>query len=731
MNLHIPEEFDPTASSNGRSHARGLDRVDRAGPPGFQTASSLNLTFLRYRAAIRRHIWRIVIFVAVTTLFTGIILLRIPKEYEGTATVRVDPSVPVNVVGNQGGNSNEFNMGPQLATDIKEILSPAVVTPAVMRLGLWKSDGNDTSTNVPPAVVGRVMGGIKVSQVRGTYLLNVSYRCHSPSQAAAVANALAEQFIEHEYDTRNSALMSLSQYMRKQIKELGERMEQSQLALNAFERTNDIANPESTSSLLNQQLSTLEQELGQEKAKQRVLDANLALVKSGSVDALLVSDRGKVLTPLLQAQQQARLDFDSLASKYGPGNYLYQQEQRKLARIGKTVREEEQHIAAQIKAQAQAQSTEVALTTQQLAEVQAQIDQFNRKTVQYQILKHKADSNKVIYDDLLQRVDAADVSVGYHSTALRIVNPAQPNPTPVYPRVKLTLMMAVLLSGFLGVTGAVAASEMDRTVRDPGAVQDTLGIELLGFLPEVQDNAELKSLMAPADVQNGTSRTPFAESMLGIRSTLLLRNSEAPLRTFAVISCQPKEGKTTVAANLAASLAALGKRTVLVDGDLLQPRVHRIMDVSNRVGLSTVLEGQANVDEVLRPGPVDRLSVLPAGPPSAKARELIASRIDGVIEELKSQFDFIVLDTPPVLGFADTLNIAAAVDELLLVLRAGKTPREYVHVAAEQLRQVRAPLAGIVLNSVKSQSSPYYHWYSNDHYRQYSTVGGNHDSSDR
>ena len=137
------------------------------------------------------------------------------------------------------------------------------------------------------------------------------------------------------------------------------------------------------------------------------------------------------------------------------------------------------------------------------------------------------------------------------------------------------------------------------------------------------------------------------------------------------------------------------------------------------------------MDDVLRPGPIERLTILPAGPPSARARELIASRIDVLVEDLKCHFDIIVFDTPPLLGFADTLNIAAAVDELLLVVRAGKTPREYVQVAIEQLRNVRAPVAGIVLNSVKSQLSPYYHWYSDNHYRQYSTVSENHDSSNQ
>lgn len=730
MNFQVPDEFESKAASNGHSGAMGLYGTGRTRPSGFPSGPSVSLTLLRYWAAIRRHAWRIAIFVVATTLFTAFILLRIPKEYEGTATIRVDPSVPVNVVGNQYSKSNGLSMGPQLGTDLKEIVSPAVVTPAIVSLGLGKPSGDGPTTAVPSALVGKIMSGIKASQVRGTYLLNVSYRSTSPSRAAAVANALAEQFIRHEYQTRNAALLSLSGYIRKQIKELGERMEKSQLTLDAYERKNNIANPEDTSNLLTQQLSSLEQELGQEQAKQRSLEANLALVKEGSLDALLVSDRGNALAPLLQARQQAKLEFDALASKYGPGNYLYQQEQRNLARINQSLSKEERHVAAQIEAQAKAQATEVKLTAHKLADVQAQLNQFNSKTVQYQILKHKAASNKVIYDDLLQRVDAADVSAGYHSTALRIINPAQPNHVPVYPRVKLTLLFAVLLSAFLGVVGAVAVGEMDRTVRDPGTVRDTLGIELLGFLPEARDDRELRSLIASLDSHRGVSRTPFAESLLGIRSTLLHRGSETPLRTIAAISCQRMEGKTTIAINLAASFATLGKRTVLVDGDLLRPRVHRILDISNRLGLSSILQGQATLDEATRPGPTDRLSILPAGPPSVSARELLASRIDELVEELKSRFEIVVLDTPPVLGFADTLNMATAMDTVLLVVRAGQTPRDSVQVAIEQLRQIRAPLAGVVLNCVKPQSGPYYYWYNDKQNRQYSTVGESHDSSE-
>ncbi|HEX5412422.1 MAG TPA: polysaccharide biosynthesis tyrosine autokinase [Terriglobia bacterium] len=721
MNFNITQTSDAALRTVNHEAGTGLVPDNQKGPWGIPTEPAISLALSRYWGAVRRHALKIAIFVAATLLFTGAILLRLPKKYESTCVIRLDPSVPVNVVSNQpGGGMDTTDI--LFATATKEITTPAVVTPIVQKLGLWTPPADNSSTDVPPSLVARITGNIKTSQDPGTYLLNVSYRSASPDQAAAVANALAEQFIEHEYETRNSALVSLTQYMREQIKELAQRMRESQVALDGFERENNIINPENTSSLLTQQLSALQQQLGQEQARQRSLEANVALAKEGTLDALLVSDRGASLASLVQAQQQTQLEFDVLSSKYGPGNYLYQQKQRELDNINSSVQKAQQHILTQINAQARAQSLQVRLTERQLADLKNQLEEFNHKNVQFQILKHQADTDKLIYSDLLQRVDAADVSAGYHSTALRIIDPATPNPSPVYPRTQETLMLALLLSGMLGIVGAVAADGLDRTLRDPRAIPSELGTGLLGSLPEVRSDIEIKSLLMPADIQGDEEAdgTPFAESLLGIRSTLLLGTSGTPMRALAVISSRPEEGKTTLAMSLAMSMAALGRRTVLVDGDLRRPQIHRILDISNRLGLSSILQDHAKIDEAVIPGRMDRLSILPAGPLSTNAREHIAARIGEVVEELKSRFEIVVIDTPPMLGFADGLNVASVADASLLVVRAGRTSRDCVQMVIDQLRQVRAQLAGIVLNGVTPEMSHHYYYY-HDGYHSYRT----------
>ncbi|HET9177465.1 MAG TPA: polysaccharide biosynthesis tyrosine autokinase [Terriglobia bacterium] len=731
MNFNITQRSDAGLRHSSQEAGTPLAPDNQKTSWSFPTDPAISLVLSRYWGAIRRHALKIAIFVAATLLFTGAILLRLPKKYESTCVIRLDPSVPVSVVSNQPGGGQDSDV--LFATATKEITTPAVVTPIVEKLGLWAPPGDNSSTDVPPSFVAGITRNIKTSQEPGTYLLNVSYRSSSPDQAAAVANALAEQFIEHEYDTRNSALVSLTQYMREQIKELGQRMKESQVALDAFERENNIINPDSTSSLMNQQLSSLQQDLGQEQAKQRTLEANLALAKEGTLDALLVSDRGDSLAALIQAQQQSQLQLDVLSSKYGPGNYLFQQKQRELAHINSSVEKAQQHILAQISAQARAQAVQVRLTERQLADAKGQLEEFNRKNVQFQILKHQADTDQLIYSDLLQRVDAADVSAGYHSTALRIIDAATPNPSPVYPRTKETLILALLLSGMLGVVGAVTADGLDQTLRDPRAVPSELGTGLLGSLPEVRNGTEIKSLLMPASVTESQDAnadgTPFAESLLGIRSTLLLGASGSPMRALAVISSRPEEGKTTVAMTLAMSMAALGRRTVLVDGDLRRPQVHRVLDISNRLGLSSILQDHATLEEAVVPGGIDRLSILPAGPLSINAREHIAARIGEVIEELKTRFEIVVIDTPPMLGFADGLNVASVADASLLVVRAGRTSRDCVQMVIDQLRQVRAQLAGIVLNGVTPEMSHHYYYY-HDGYHSYRAHRNGNDGDD-
>lgn len=201
--------------------------------------------------------------------------------------------------------------------------------------------------------------------------------------------------------------------------------------------------------------------------------------------------------------------------------------------------------------------------------------------------------------------------------------------------------------------------------------------------------------------------------------TAVLFSSPERIRTFCMTSSQPQEGKSSIAANLATALALHGAKVLLIDADIRRPSVHRIFDCPNRAGLSSVLRQSATLDEVILPSRVDNLMLMPAGPAVPAGAELLSTGLSSVLEPLKSEFDYILIDCPALLGFADALAVALVVDGVLMVARAGKTPREEVRAAVQQLRRVRANILGLILNGVSSALSPQYAYYHrNDYYRR-------------
>ena len=619
--------------------------ADNASRAELREGEAFSLSQLTW--AIRRYAGRIGIFVMLWMIITAIVLYRMPKQYAATTLIRLDPTTPSASVHAQNIEGNSVgNMGAMLATDKDEILSPAVVIPTILHLGMLNQGvGKPSYTDVPIGLVNSVRGNITVKNPQGTYLLSITYSDRSPQKAADVANMLAQQFLLHEYQTRTSALLNLSNYMKDQLDSLRVRMEKSQLELNAFELANNIVNPQDTSSLLTQRLSSLQSNLEQAEAQQRTLQANMALVEIGNTDALAVSERGPALQPLLKSKQSAQLALDNLASKYGPGNYRYQQAERLLLLVNHTLDAERSHIAQQIEAQVHAQSVQVGLIKKQLSQAIAQLNQFNSKAVQFDILKHAADSNKTLYDALLQNLNAANIRAGYHSTPLRIVNTARPDPVPVSPKIRLTLSLSLVLSTLLGLIAVILLDSMDHTLRDPESVQHTLGEPLLGSLPQAENESDVLALFSP-ESKRSRRLSPFTEAIYNIRTTMMLHSGEGA-HSIAITSSLPREGKSTIAANIAVSVAMLGKRLVLVDGDIRRPQAHQKFHLPNRYGLSSVLAGEISLEDALQSTTIPNLTVLTSGPSSSRPGELLALNFSKSLEELKERFEIIIIDTPP------------------------------------------------------------------------------------
>jgi capsular exopolysaccharide synthesis family protein len=359
-----------------------------------------------------------------------------------------------------------------------------------------------------------------------------------------------------------------------------------------------------------------------------------------------------------------------------------------------------------------------------VAETKAEWDQLNARSFQYQQLKQEAGADKALYDELTTKIHEASINAGFQNNNVRIADSARPSLSPVYPDIKQNLLLAFLLSTILAVGAVILLDSLDTTLRDPDEAGRFLGADVIGTLPldnelvpfpNVPGTGLEEDALAEADtIANGTyDRTKpyrrissFEEAVRSVRNTILLSAFEQRLHSIMLTSAVPEEGKTTLAIYLAIAHAASGKKTLLVDGDLRRPSIHARFNLSPREGLSNVLTGEMDWRDVVIPiENRSNLSLLPSGPGSRRAADLIGPRLAELLDEFGKQYDLVILDSPPLLGFAECLQMANAADGVLIIAQAGKTRRKAVAAVVSMLQRVRVNVIGVVLNRMTHKTS--------------------------
>jgi capsular exopolysaccharide synthesis family protein len=269
-------------------------------------------------------------------------------------------------------------------------------------------------------------------------------------------------------------------------------------------------------------------------------------------------------------------------------------------------------------------------------------------------------------------------------------------------------LLALLFALLVGIGAAVVADMLDKTIRDPEQVARTLRAEVVGSLPRMKAGGPRRMLESASE----RDTSGFDESIRTIRNSILLGNFENRYRSLLVTSAAPGEGKTTTAVHLAQAHAEQGHRTLLIDCDLRRPSVHRNFNLPSAIGMTNVLLGEiAWKDAVVAVQTSPGLDVLPAGPPSRRAGDLVGRGLVELLDAVIAEYDLVILDAPPLLGFAEPLQMATAVDGVLVVARAGQTTRKSVATVLSVLGRLRATVVGLVLNEVHKDLSDSYQYY--------------------
>ena len=685
-----------------------------------------------YLWIFRRNWWKILLFVACAVAATAVISMRLTPVFESTVTIDIDRQMPSGIIGQESTRSLTNDSDQFLATQAKLIQSDSVLRPVAQQLKLnpdpeAQDAQNPKSPSADDAPV--LLRNLKVTRPPNTYLLLISYRSPDPRLAADVANATARSYLEHTYNIRFKSSASLSAFMEKQLEELKAKMERSSSALAQFERELNVINPEQKTSILSARLLQLNTEYTNAQGDRVRKESAFKSVSGGSLEAAQVSTQGEALKRLSERLDEEQQKFAEVKSHFGPNHPEYQKGSAQLAELQRQIQRSKENIGQRVDVEFREALNRELMLRKAVAETKAEFDSLNARSFEYQALKREAEADKTLYEELVRKIREASINSGFQNSAIRIADLARPAAKAVFPNIPLNVLLAFLFSTLLAVGIAVVTDILNNTVRDPEHIARTLSTEVIGTLPAVKEwrgraiaAAEPGTALVPSGRKQGGGLNSFDEAIRTLRNSILLTDFDRRIRSLMITSSAPSEGKSTTAAHLAIAHAQQGRRTLLIDGDLRRPSIHRRFDVPSVVGLSNVLTaGLPWRSALAKSSEFPSLDILPVGPPSRRAADLVGPQLSVLLEDACTEYDLVILDTPPLLGFPEPLQMAVAVDGVLMVAVAGRTHRKALGSAIATLKRLRANVVGIVLNEVRADSSDnyYYYHYNSKYYKHY------------
>ncbi len=715
-------------------------------------AANAELHLSEYWAIIRkrRRLVALCVFVAVAI---GVLAGLLTKEaFEGNVVLDVEKERAT--VMDPNTKETFFFQEEYLTTQMQLMRSREIAERVVRKLkllenrqlnpertGLIPGLGGAAGVSVEDATTGlaeRIRGKIKVVPVRSTNILNLSFQGPSPELAADIANGVAEAYIAWSAETKFTLVGEATEFLRAQIDQLKKELDAKQQQLLAYGREKDIisADPGQNASLQN--LDALNRDYGNAVADRVAKEAKYHEVMTARPETIADTLSNGLVTSL-------RTDLAKLERDYAEKLNLYKPEWPAMQQLKAQIDKSREHLDAVIQetvtkardsakndyetAVRRAASLKAVLVPQR-TEVQAS----NTNAVEYNNLRLEVETKRQQLDDLLKQQGQTEMTSrlrGEHTSNTRIVDRALPDWGPVKPSYKKNVILAILAGGAIGIGLALFLAYMDRSIRSLEEVSRLLQLPALGvitalssasaksygYAAKLRGKVEGEGAGEPAVIEllpHSQPRSAVAEAYRALRAALLLSRAGG-IKAVVVTSCLPKEGKSTTAANLAVVLGQLGKRVLLVDGDLHKPRQHEIFRVSNRVGLVSILaEGMESARVIVKTGIPD-VFLVPAGPACPNPSGLLSSEAMSKFLELAAlNFDFVVVDTPPVGPVADALLIGNLVDGAVLCVKGGKTPREQVAHIRDRMLWANVRILGVVINNLPAEDVAYGGGYAYD-----------------
>lgn len=738
-----------------------------------------------YLHGVRKR-WKLVALVVLLVVAAAVVQYSITlPSYQATTVLQIERRNPASVVTNQSPwLENWFNM-EYYPTQYKLLESRGMAERLVKELRLdedprfHRGAGENRSGRtaeddkaVLAAIANRVRGGLTVEPVRGTQLVQLTYRSSDPELAARLANGFAQTYIDWGVETQSGRVGEASDLLGEQIDTLKQEVADRERELQILSQQEKALTFNPDSSVTAQRLQSLNEQFMDAKRLRIEREARYRELQADADRTVADLAAGSGVESLLREQLRLEREYATKLRTYKP-------DWPAMIELKAEIDKGRQHLDGLVAREAdrvrQSAQAEYQAALRQERTLESEIDELKRQmlengsvAVQYNNLQVEISTRRELLDELLRRQSETEVALRIQDTSesnVRVVDRALVPGAPHFPSLRRNVSMGLAAGLLLGLGAALLLEFLDRTLKGADEIERLLGLPVLGVIPDLDDARVGKSgygygygygadrrsrrkrgKRGPAGdsrrwlekkgsdragielVPHTRPRLAVSEAYRSLRTALLLSTAEG-LRTVALTSAGAGEGKTVTASNLAVVMAQLGRKVLLVDADLRKPRLHRVFKLSNRNGLAHLLTSNAEMDEIVQKSEISNLSVIPAGLTPPNPSELLAStRMTDLLQMAKTRFDLVIFDTPPVLAVTDAILVGAQCDGVVLCLRSGRVLREDARTCHNRLSRVEVKVLGAVLNGFRAQAGRY--GGSNHYYDAYvATLDESHGSA--
>ena len=757
--LLVPGDRRPirvTTADMGGTMAR-LEVVNDAQP---ETNGSDGRELAEYWQTLKQRKWTILLGSVLCGLVGFLIGLTETPMYRAATTVELqdfnERFLNISEVTATGTN---YPFESHMATQIQVLTSNAMVERVVNKLQLDKRpefaapppdpENPDAAANWDPKRVARNMtrAAIEVAPYGGSRILEIAMVWPEPEFASEFVNGLAGEYKAQVMESRWQATTDTTEWLEKQLQDLKEKVRESEVELQRYADETGLMFTSNRDSVSEEKLRQLQAELSGAQADRVAKQSQYETALEQPADTLPTVATDGSLGSYQMRLTDLKRELAQLQISFKPTYPLVQQVQAQIAEMESALEQGKTRIVARIKNEYEAALTRERLLSQAYASQSRLVTDQSGKSIQYRLLQQELDSNRNLYDTMLQRLREAGIASAMRASTVSVLDVAEPPRMPFQPNIPLNVALGSFAGLFLGAIVALVRDSTDRSLRRPGDVSRWLRLPELGVIPRreaVPAGPGPNQLAGPVRLLSGGNRTngtetngnyrkhwsPLAEYFRVTLTSILFADPEGNRpQVMVVTSPGPGEGKSSVASNLAITLAEIGKRVLIVDADMRRPRLHEIFNLPNTWGLSDLLKGEIPIEScpleaIARSAFIPGLYVLPSGPgPRSIARLLYSDTGQRLLKRLREEFDTVLIDTPPMLQISDARVIGRLTDGVILVLKAGSTTRDSGNAAKERLQADGTPILGTVLNHWNPKVNGYGGYDSYDAYARYYKPG--------